>query len=761
MWLSADGGVRLKSQSGIKVVTDKGESEKWAPNIHNLLEFYISSERNALLYVEVFGDFMRRKDEVCYAFDQSLGTGTIEFHRDESTWVKLNGNETNGNPELLVSIAFERAASDQEEQTTFMNTVEKVRDASEGDASGSMMAAGRSWRDRFSNVFSKALSTSSITPPSPPLGPVRAEVVKHHCSDQSATNTAPAASSGNFSTGLSVATSGKATPEPKIDDTSGAAVQTIKNFHDLHTDKAAPLVALESAPDKKSKRWRKSLALLIGEDLSGIDDDTVESAGNLIHRHSSGHTDDLTEGDGLSHSRATPSPTIEDCATTEPVDSNGVDINMGGEIDEGMGREAEGVSYADCERDNGCEDSSEPDLVPRRTSSVDSQGIRLPVDVHPLCAESCDPLSSIVSGTNECEPNEVEVLVATATSGETEVQHPIEATQQLPVCMDNVEYITTAETTTDRTLQCDAIAETMNGDNLSTHFDHMRAVEAQFSASITADRSVMGIFSESPCPGCGHLMFDDEVMATWGGFCGNSRPKDGDIISAHVILCPSCKADITPKLHVRKCHISGESDAISVDIEADVPYLSPYGLRYMVELIMAEQGFRITSASWLQQCHPVVYWNWLWYCARFKAPSGLFFDPNLVDSMMSKDGSSPWLGRVLTTWRECTLRSKAMKVINNGGIDGALELRDIFCGLSEEDLERIDLIMNNVSDGIHGVANLLIKLSQIQPLLDQFGGSQGRKIYMAVLTLVHFFKPLALVQPSMDLPLELSKVSSL
>ena len=780
------------------MATDKHEPDTWALNDQHDLIFHVADVQNALLNVEVFADFSRRQDDACYVFDQSLGTGVVKLQCNESTWIKLSSEKSYGNPELLLSTSFENAA-DIGEHTPSLKNAERVCDTVHGDT-GRPSTTGPSWRNRFSNAFSRAMSNASVTTPPP----ARAETVTQFTTDEAADDI-PAVASSNDSSGVYVSDSNTAIRELKEDDTDMAVVETIENFHDLHGDKSDSLVAFESSTDKKSRRWRKSLALLTGEDMPGVtgSEAGVGSGGNFfrMRRHSSGRTDS-TEDDGSSHSRATPSPTkdggmrsalrrlsagtaggdtespkrrsltnvflrrgkqfadhadplsVDDGASTEPEECH----NLGGEMDESTDMQADVRGEMEKEEIEGgdCDDVSEPDQVSRRTNSVDSQGNRVPVDVHPLCCDGIDPTSPAIGNTATSKPPLGEVFAgigAKATEGPCGTETTKVHTEVPPL-----EIRTSIQTCTDDIMQRDPLVEP-NDDDTTLHVDRIEAVEAEFVAAISADLAVVGVFSESPCLSCGHLMFDDEVMASWGGFCDNSRPKDGDIVSAHVILCPSCKAEITPTLHVRHCHLLKPSDAIAVEVKADVPYLSPYGLRYMVELIMAEHSFRIANAVWLQEKHPMVYWNWLWYCSRFNAPSGLFFDHNQLDGVANPEFSSPWLGPVLTAWRECTLRAKAEKVIRSGGTEGVLGLRDIISGISEKDCEIVHHVMSNVAEGIHGVAQLLTRLSRVKSLLDHFGGSQGRKIYMAVLTMVHLFKPHALVQASVDLPLELSKVS--
>lgn len=810
VWLSSDSAIRLKTQPCIRVVDNMKSAESKDVRSVEHLNFYISEVENTHVHFEVFGDFLRDNEEICYAFDQSLGVGSVIIHADSKpVWINLSGVDANIHPQLYVSIRYEKASCPEEQYGSVNSsgtglTPEKSH-AAALDAHRTSTGAGKSWRDRFSTVFSKSKGRSSsngtsrsMTPPpqdaAHSVTAVSSEVPPPYAAH------APATIPADEDVTITDEKLSKTVEKiATVDDKS----TTIATFQMANTESSNPIDVFENAPEKKSRRWRNSLAMLTGEDVTEIDS-AEEFAGSpgigqRIRRRLSGMSNsgkNAESGDDLGNDSADRSeidthfpasssppkpsgmkaafrrlsgdmsgsfmrggkkesgevdPLVGNPISTDAVSRDGEfttgnneDVAVGSDISPGIDAALENPSTDVNETSAsaivaGTVHEGQADSHSRITS-MNLVTDRTSVDIHPLCASDLDE---------------------NAHADYREDEDISEGPQE----MDYVEAITieTANIqlhidTTEVHAQKDAGKEEEQEDQIvdDEFIDHIRTVGLEFTKEVINTRSVVGIFCETPCSNCGYLMFDDEMVATWGGFCDKSLNKDGNIVNAHVILCPICKNAIVPTLHVRKYECAEGAESISTTWQCNVQYLSAYGLRYVMEHLLAEYGFQITNVSWLIENSPMAYWNLMWHCTRLNTPSGLFI--NIDAEILSSHTNSPWLGPVLINWREHTLKARARKLIEGRGVDVPLELSDIFPDISEEDCEIVRSVMREVDDSIPGVAKALTGLSNVPSLQNQLGGTQGRKIYMVVLMVIHLFKPVDLILSSQDLPGELSKV---
>jgi hypothetical protein len=821
VWLSSDGEVRLKTQPDITVVDSAKAGESVTTLGRENLTFYVPESENAHFHVhfEVFGDFLRDNEEICYAFDQSLGAGEAKFHQEtKSTWVKLSSATASSHPELYISIHYEKGVVP--EDVSAANTPKKSISVSDLDANRSSTGGGKSWRDRFSNVFSKDKgrtssfgSTRSMTPPPPDHSHAVPPPYELH---------APATAPVEETIPPAAEETKPVEPAPAVDDNS----TVIESFHEANTGASNPVQVFDNAPEKKSSKWRNSLAMLTGEDVSELDTGGSPGMAQRLRRRLSGNADgrQADSGDDMSNDSADrcdrgnespapvtstpPKPSMKaafrrlsgevggsfmrggkkaargadplscdplsevapaDLVSSDPVSADPVDnadeqkgFQHGTAVEEPKEDICASPEHdASDEKQTSQHDTGEVSpggLSPAnsdlhegdkesqlRTSLVDLLAERTSVGVHPLCFD--EPTENAAEEQEEEAP-------------EAEAEADVVASDFAALTVDTANIALPIDTEEgDETKEPAAGEEAEEEEAVDEELvDRIKAVGVEFTNETTSTRSVVGMFSETPCASCGFLMFDDEMVATWGGFCDNSLNKDGDIVGAHVILCPICKKPLIPTLHVRKYECTEGEESIHTKWQCNVQYLSAYGLRYVMEHLLAEYGFKIANASWLLENCPMAYWNLMWHCTRLNAPSGLFFlNGDSSPSDVSPD-VSPWLGPVLVNWREHTLQARARKLIAGGGADSPLELVDIFPGISEEDCEAVRTVMREVDDSIPGVAKALTGLSDVKSLLTHVSGSQGRKIYMVVLMAIHFFKPVDLIASSQDLPAELSKV---
>jgi len=115
----------------------------------------------------------------------------------------------------------------------------------------------------------------------------------------------------------------------------------------------------------------------------------------------------------------------------------------------------------------------------------------------------------------------------------------------------------------------------------------------------------IGIYSQNCCPQCQYVMLDAEVLSIWCGFSLTKTTinmkekyrdsyinKKKDMVSIHRINCPNCLFEQSPLLHIRVYNmINSQIDGLRHS--EDIPYISPYGLRYLMEETIQVIGEKI------------------------------------------------------------------------------------------------------------------------------------------------------------------------
>ncbi|KAL1505338.1 hypothetical protein ABEB36_004927 [Hypothenemus hampei] len=114
----------------------------------------------------------------------------------------------------------------------------------------------------------------------------------------------------------------------------------------------------------------------------------------------------------------------------------------------------------------------------------------------------------------------------------------------------------------------------------------------------------------SQCHNCGHLLYDEEIMANW--FAEDSNLNT---------LCNACNKPTVPLLTV----IVSGSDSNNSD-PFSVPYLNPLVLRKELENVLFQEGDLSISSSKFIEEHPIIYWNLIWTFERINVTTHL---PNL------------------------------------------------------------------------------------------------------------------------------------
>lgn len=310
-------------------------------------------------------------------------------------------------------------------------------------------------------------------------------------------------------------------------------------------------------------------------------------------------------------------------------------------------------------------------------------------------------------------------------------------------------------------------------------------VESLSRILIQNQKRAVAVFSCSPCAVCGHCMLDDEMMAAWAGFpalggsgAGTGQQGGGrgvvsaeqDIVKSHAIMCVRCHAEVIPLLHIQQCGLAGSegggsdrSAPLQVLAETSVSYLSPFGVRYSMELAIAENGTEMLNPAWLMQHSPLLYWNLLWYSTRLDLPSGLL--PHRWFEYVSTALEGPGIeqqhfhGPVVTGWRECVTQVKAKRTLCGESCE--LGLRDVFPGATEEHLAAAAGIAATVHiDSPGSFAIALQQAAQLSSVHSCFGETHARGLYLSFVMLMHLSNVPQLVSfQTNNLYLDLPKVS--
>ena len=298
---------------------------------------------------------------------------------------------------------------------------------------------------------------------------------------------------------------------------------------------------------------------------------------------------------------------------------------------------------------------------------------------------------------------------------------------------------------------------------------------------IQKQRGAVGIYCCSPCLVCSYCMLDDEMMAAWAGFPSLSGGRqrgsveilnEQDIVKAHMIVCVKCQSNIKPLLHIQQyAHIfHGDSQgndegssSLSLQWQTTVPHLSPFGVRFSMESMIAENGTDMLKSEWLIKNYPLLYWNMLWYSTRLDLPSG--FMPCSWSSLPSvnKEDIQPLnvdlvcFGPVLISWRECTVVAKVKRLLCD--YDSELSIADIFPVGSESELDLAEKIITSMDGSLDGISKALTQCAHLKSLQACFYETPARGLYLTFLMLVHFYKPRQLVNfQTNNIYMDLSKV---
>lgn len=300
-------------------------------------------------------------------------------------------------------------------------------------------------------------------------------------------------------------------------------------------------------------------------------------------------------------------------------------------------------------------------------------------------------------------------------------------------------------------------------------------------AVIQEQKGAIGIYSCSPCLVCGYCMLDDEMMAEWAGFPslfsgGETRSGEisnkKDIVKAHIISCVKCKSDIVPLLHIQQYeHIKlsddEETSHVGLMWENTIPYLSPFGVRYVMESMMAENGTEMLRNEWLIKKSPLLYWNILWYSTRLNMPSGFIprswsnYTPAFSDIegnvQISKGIDVNYFGPVVISWRECTVQAKIRHLLCGNNSD--LSIADLFPGATKNELDVAEKIMTSLDSSLSSLSTAIIQCAELKSLQICFYESPARGLYLTMLMLVHYYKPPQMVNfQTNNIYMDLSKV---
>jgi hypothetical protein len=775
-WLSIHSDLRLKSQPNLILVSELESSPSLLPfdPKNDFLAFHSIRPKNITVYFEVFGDYLRAQESSCYAFDQSLGIGTIPIEKISAenlvgNWIKLSYSTVGGKViqiELFISTKF---SPQENSKSFFSNKKETFR------------------------VKSQSYPLSTAPPSAATAAPADRENDKIPSSRES---DGTKNSTNRFSWTkkiTSVFTSGinktghneNPKPETVQEET------TTQNSHDATSAlvKEEDLPELPMAPstpplvpeteveedilERKSKKWRNSLAMLTGE----LDIDEDEDAATA----------------GLDSSEP---PNLEDPLRTSLRRS--VESVVSQDSSDGMPRPS----------------SMDLSLTPRKL-----QQKRLSVSAHPLGLGEL--LDDSVEGADSASPREQEPSNSEATPPPllTEpVNNSVPSETLLPVTkpltietlsQENLMISNSSPPPTEQPASGSSLGKIPEGDHqqqqhhqqqphqqeqregsIATevagsvkseyqNVQHIADIQSHFIKPISQERCGLGIYSITPCGHCGHTLLDEEVMAIWGGFCDHSKDMTSDLFSSHIIMCPLCKSDLIPKLHIQlyklipldpttsPTDLVEETSQLECLWSTEVRHLSPFGLRLLTEHVLEQDGFVIAEAEWMVMNHPDLYWNSLWYATRLNLPNGFYSSKDLssiISSIPTRKVDSTtqppfiWVSPMATSWRECVLQAKIRRILLDEHSEGILTLKDVYPGVTCEDEVIACEIINSMDGSVGNIASSLLRINQLTSIWNLFSGTKGRKLYLAFLSLVHFYHPPCLLQHSPEIPHGLSKV---
>ena len=213
--------------------------------------------------------------------------------------------------------------------------------------------------------------------------------------------------------------------------------------------------------------------------------------------------------------------------------------------------------------------------------------------------------------------------------------------------------------------------------------------------------------------------------------------------SAHQLQCPQCRAFVIPSLHIR-CYQKLESPndgPLQLTWSKDVPYFSPYGLRYGVEEVMLEIGEQISDSTWLYSRRPALYWNMMWYFNRGRFPSGFIPLSKTTLNENINGESGPFNGMIFTGWREQIVKLQVEKFLSGKKASSdVFAIEEVFPDCNQEDLDTIEEIIDELQTKTSaGLKNVLMKISQMSSVLESStcrGPVLERNIYIVLYTIL-------------------------
>ena len=338
-----------------------------------------------------------------------------------------------------------------------------------------------------------------------------------------------------------------------------------------------------------------------------------------------------------------------------------------------------------------------------------------------------------------------------------------------------------------------------------------------FNTDFISKGYAVGIHSYTPCT-CGYVMMDEQIMTAWCRFeidsihwskkLSQARNVDMDLV--HKVRCPQCSTEFNPELHIR-CYKKSISDNTSSnkvisddseiydqptrscgeDIEIvwseNVPYISPFGLRFELEEMMCNIGECVTDSVWLHNHNPALFWGIMWFTAKNSFPSGFlasgsnessdsgkskFFDKQqaiLLDSPRKLKASSKnvWKegflidGPIICGWRPSVVKARVYHLLTTGP-SLALDLVDIFPGCPASEYNRLlKVALTKLDSSLIRFREAIIEVAHCNTLLSnafESGISYGRTIYITLLTLSYLYKQDRMITlPIRDIPIGLTK----
>lgn len=313
-----------------------------------------------------------------------------------------------------------------------------------------------------------------------------------------------------------------------------------------------------------------------------------------------------------------------------------------------------------------------------------------------------------------------------------------------------------------------------------------------FEAEYAAQGKAVGIHSASPCPHCGFTMLDEEVLSRWchghgyeSHIRGNQRsPHARDMVAVHSVTCKQCAEEFAPQLHV-SCYVRDttgaeeESSAKASDTRSavhvpitlarqwteHVSYLSPFGLRYLLESVLLQHGHAALTTSWLHTHQPALLWGILFYCARVHLPSGLHHVSAEASNEGNGDGDQSFQHPIVVAWRESTVRALASRVLTGKSYD-FLAVRDLFPECSDEDAARLEQEVVPALDGSPASMRIAMlefcKCESVMIYGQKAGFSVARLLNAGLLMVSYAYHKSSLVTPRrFDTLADLDKVSCL